>query len=67
LRASLAHLLALATKESSHAEKAFGFSESTIKELNRQPGVGPLPKRQFALLLIGLAALLVLLYVQIVW
>jgi hypothetical protein len=48
-------------------EKAYGFSKSTIDELNKQPGIQRLPARQFALLMAGLAALLLLLYLQIVW
>jgi hypothetical protein len=48
-------------------EKAYGFSTSAIGELNKQPGTHRLPARQFALLMAGLAGLLVLLYVQIVW
>jgi hypothetical protein len=48
-------------------EKAFRFSASAIAELNRQPGTGPLPRKQFALLMLGLAAVLLLLYAQIVW
>jgi hypothetical protein len=48
-------------------EKAFRFSASAIAELNRQPGTGPLPRKQFVLLMLGLAAVLLLLYAQIVW
>jgi hypothetical protein len=48
-------------------EKAYGFSTSATDELNEQPGTQHLPARQFALLMAGLAALLLLLYVQIVW
>jgi hypothetical protein len=46
---------------------AFRFSTSAIAELNRQPGTGPLPSRQFALLLVGLVAVVLLVYAQIVW
>jgi hypothetical protein len=46
---------------------AFRFSTSAIAELNRQPGTGPLPRKQFALLLVGLVAVVLLLYAQIVW
>ncbi len=48
-------------------EKTFRFGTSAIAELNRQPGTGPLPRRQFALLMAGLAVVLLLLYAQIVW
>ena len=48
-------------------EKAYGFSTSAIDELNKQPGTHRLPTRQFGLLMAGLAALLLLLYVQIIW
>jgi hypothetical protein len=49
------------------AEKAFGFSASAIDELNRHPSTRHLSTKQFALLLVGLAAVLLLLYAQIVW
>jgi catechol 2,3-dioxygenase-like lactoylglutathione lyase family enzyme len=50
-------------------EKAFRFSASTIDELNRsyQLGNKRLPATQFALMLLTLAALLILIYAQIVW
>jgi hypothetical protein len=48
-------------------EKAYGFSSSAIDELNKQPGTRRLPARQFALLIVGLIALVLLLYVQIIW
>jgi len=48
-------------------EKAYSFSTSAIDELNKQPGIQRLPPRQFALLMAGLVALLLILYVQIVW
>lgn len=48
-------------------EKAHRFSASAIEELNKHAGLRRLPARQFALLMAGLAALLLLLYVQIVW
>jgi hypothetical protein len=48
-------------------EKAYGFGKSAIDEFNKQPGTQQLPARQFALLMAGLAALLLLLYLQIVW
>ena len=48
-------------------EKAYGFSASAIDELNSHPDTKHLPTRQFALLMLGLLALVVLLYVQIVW
>jgi hypothetical protein len=47
-------------------EKAYGFGKSAIDELNKQPGTQRLPARQFALLMAGSAALLLLLYLQIV-
>ena len=47
--------------------KAYGFSPSAIDELNRQLGTQRLPARQFGLLMAVLAALLLLLYVQIIW
>jgi hypothetical protein len=55
------------TRRTAMIDGAFRFSTSAIAELNRQPGTGPLPKRQFALLLVGLAAVVLLLYAQIVW
>ena len=48
-------------------EKAYRFSASAIDELNKHLGFQRLPAGQFALLMAGLAALLLLLYVQIVW
>jgi hypothetical protein len=48
-------------------EKAYRFNTSAIDELNKHPGTQRPPTRQFALLIVGLAALLLLLYVQIVW
>jgi hypothetical protein len=50
-------------------EKAFRFSASAIDELKRpyQPGNKRLPPTQFALMLLTLAALLILIYAQIVW
>ena len=48
-------------------EKAYRFSASAIDELNKHRGAQRLSKRQFALLMAGLVALLLLLYVQIVW
>ena len=48
-------------------EKAYGFSSSAIDELNRHPGAKRLPTAQSALMLVTLAALLLLLYVQIIW
>jgi hypothetical protein len=47
-------------------EKAYRFSASAIDELNKHRGTQRLSKRQFALLMAGLVALLLLLYVQIV-
>jgi hypothetical protein len=48
-------------------QKEHRFSASAIRELNRHPWDRRLPVRQFALLMVGLGALLLLLYVQIVW
>jgi hypothetical protein len=48
-------------------EKAYGFGPSAIDELNKPPGSQRLSAKQFALLMAGLVALLLLLYVQIVW
>ena len=48
------------------AEKACRFSASVINKLNKHRGTQRLSKRQFALLMAGLVALLLLLYVQIV-
>jgi hypothetical protein len=48
-------------------EKAYRFSASAIDELNKHRGAQRQSKRQFALLMAGLVALLLLLYVQIVW
>ena len=48
-------------------EKVYHFSASAIDELNKDRGVQRLPARQFVLLMIGLVALLLLLYVQIIW
>jgi hypothetical protein len=50
-------------------EKAFRFSASAIDEMNRpyQRGNKRLPPMQFAMMLLTLAALLLLIYAQIVW
>jgi hypothetical protein len=48
-------------------EKAYGFSSSVIDELNRHPGSQRPSTKEFTLLLIGLAVLVLLFYVQIVW
>lgn len=48
-------------------EKTYRFSPSAIDELNKPPGSQRLSAKQFALLMAGLVALLLLLYVQIVW
>jgi hypothetical protein len=47
-------------------EKAHRFTKSAIDELNHNSGARPVPRRDFALLMVGLAALLVLLYALIV-
>jgi hypothetical protein len=54
-------------RKSAMTEKAYRFSASAIDELNKHRGLQRLPARQFALLMAGLVALLLLLYVQIVW
>ena len=50
-------------------EKAFRFSASAIDELNRpyQHNSKRLPPTQFAMMLLTLGALMLLIYVQIVW
>jgi hypothetical protein len=48
-------------------DKAYRFSASAIDELNKHRGAQRLSTRRFALLMAGLVALLLLLYVQIVW
>jgi hypothetical protein len=48
-------------------EKAYGFSPSAIDELNRRSSTQRLSNMHFALLMVGLAAVLLLLYAQIVW
>jgi hypothetical protein len=48
-------------------EKPYRFSQSAIEELNRHPDDSkPLPTRLFALLILGLTALLLLFYLLIV-
>ena len=59
-------LIAKTDKESSH-DRACSFSASAIDELNKQPSTQRLPARQFDLLMVGLIALVLLLYVQIIW
>jgi hypothetical protein len=49
------------------SEKAYRFSASAIDELNSHPRTPRVPTKDFALLMVGLTALLVLLYLQIVW
>jgi hypothetical protein len=48
-------------------EKAYRFSASAIDELNEQRRAQRLTAGHFALLMVGLGALLLLLYMQIVW
>jgi hypothetical protein len=48
-------------------ENGYRFSASAINELNKRPDAQNLSAKQFALLIAGLAALLLLLYLQIVW
>jgi hypothetical protein len=45
----------------------YRFSASAIDELNRHPDTQRLPTKTFALLIAGLAGLLFLFYLQIVW
>jgi hypothetical protein len=54
-------------KECSHDREGIRLQPSAIDELNRQLGTQRLPARQFGLLMAVLAALLLLLYVQIIW
>jgi hypothetical protein len=54
-------------RKSAMIEKTYRFSPSAIDELNKPPGSQRLSAKQFALLMAGLVALLLLLYVQIVW
>ena len=48
-------------------EKAYRFSASAIDELNSHLRTPRVPREHFALLMVGLTALLLLLYLQIVW
>jgi hypothetical protein len=48
-------------------EKAYRFGASAIDESNKHRSAQRPSKGQFALLMAGLVALLLLLYVQIVW
>jgi hypothetical protein len=48
-------------------EQAYRFSASAIDKLNKDPDTQRLRSWHFALLMVGLAALLLLLYMQIVW
>ena len=48
-------------------EKAYRFGASAIDELNKHRGGQRLSARQFSLLMAGLVAPLLLLYLQIVW
>lgn len=48
-------------------EQPYRFGKSAIDELNGRPRARRVPTKDFALLMAGLIALLVLLYVQIVW
>ncbi len=49
------------------SEKTYRFGASVTDELNGYPSTQRLPTKQFALLMVGLAVLLFLLYAQIVW
>ena len=49
------------------SERAHRFSASSIDELNGHNNTRYGSKKNFALLLAGLAALVLLLYLQIVW
>jgi hypothetical protein len=46
-------------------EPLYRFSKAAIDEMNKQSQ--PETKKEFALLMIGLATLLALLYAQIIW
>ena len=48
------------------SEKAYRFSASANDELSH-PRTPRVPTKHFALLMVGLTALLLLLYLQIVW
>ena len=49
------------------SEKAYRFSASAIDELNGHPRTPRVPTKDFAKLMVGLTALLLLLYLQIAW
>ena len=53
-------------KEDRHDRRRIPLQHLSDRGVNRQPGTGH-SKRQFALLLVGLAAVALLLYAQIVW
>jgi hypothetical protein len=48
------------------SEKSYRFSASAIDELNSEPRTPRVPTKDFALLMVGLTALLLRLYLQIV-
>jgi hypothetical protein len=47
------------------AEKAYRFSASAIDEMNRHSGTPPARMKDFALLMVGLAGLVLLFYAMI--
>jgi hypothetical protein len=49
------------------SEKAYRFSASAIDELNSHSRTPRVSMKDFALLMVALTALLLLLYLQIVW
>jgi hypothetical protein len=49
------------------SEKAYRFNPSAIDELNSHPPTPGVPAKDFALLMVGLTALLLLLYLEIAW
>jgi hypothetical protein len=55
------------TRRAAVTEKAYRFGAAVTDELNGHPGTRRLPTIQFALLMGGLAVLLLLLYAQIIW
>jgi hypothetical protein len=54
-------------RKAAMSEKAYRFSALAIDELNSHPRTPRVPTKHFALLMVGLTALLLLLYLQIVW
>jgi hypothetical protein len=54
-------------RKAAMTEKAYRFSALAIDELNSHLRTPRVPTKDFALLMVGLTALLLLLYLQIVW